>query len=125
MTALNRSLTRATVETLLAPAARTASANGTGVDVTKYEGTVMAVLDVGTVTGTSPTLDAKLQESDTLGGTYTDIPGAAFAQVAGAAQSLVRVDVDGRKKFIRAAVTIGGTSPSFTCAMDLICLPKY
>lgn len=125
MTALLRSLTRATVETLFSPAARTTTANGTGVDVTKYEGTALAILDVGTTSGTTPTLDVKLQEADAVGGTYTDIPGAVFAQVAGPAQSIVRIDLDGRKRAIRGVATIGGTTPSFILALDLVVLPKY
>lgn len=106
----------------LVSAARTASANGTGVDTMGYN-EVVALLDVGAVSGTSPTLDVKLQESDTSGGTYTDISGAAFAQVTDANHSLtigVKVGDGVRKRFIRAVATIGGTTPSFTCAIALL-----
>lgn len=106
----------------LASATRTASANGTGVDTMGYN-EVIALLDVGAVSGTLPTLDVKLQEADASGGTYTDISGAAFAQITTANHALsISVNIgDGtRKRFIRAVATIGGTSPSFACAVALL-----
>jgi len=42
-------------------------------------------LNITAVAGTSPTLDVKLQSKCPSSGTYTDIPGAAFAQQTGAA----------------------------------------
>lgn len=107
----------------LRPNALTSTTNGTGVDTMGYN-SLAAVLEVGTVSGTSPTLDVKLQESDTLGGTYTDITGATFTQVtASNASQKIRLDglgVGGRKRFIRAVATIAGTSPSFACGVELI-----
>lgn len=106
----------------LASAARTASANGTGVDTMGYN-EVIALLDVGAVAGTTPTLDVKLEESDTSGGTYTAITGATFAQITTANHALsigIKVGDGIRKRFIRAVATIGGTTPSFTCAVALL-----
>lgn len=48
---------------LFPTAARTATANGTGVDLQQYSGDVAVVLDSAAGTGTTPTLDVKLQDS--------------------------------------------------------------
>ena len=104
------------------PNALTATANGTAVDALGYN-SLAAALEVGTVSGTSPTLDVKLQESDTSGGTYTDISGAAFTQVTASNNSqILRVEGLGtsRKRFIRAVATIAGTTPSFAFGCELL-----
>lgn len=103
----------------------TGTTNGTGVDVSAYEGQAIALLDVFYESGT-PTLDVKLQESDTLGGTYTDIVGAAFAQVTTTSgiQKLA-VNLDATKKFVRATGTAAGTSPSYAWSVQLIAQKKY
>ena len=109
----------------LANATRTTSANGSGIDTQGYD-EVVALLDVGAVSGTTPTLDLKLQESDTSGGTYTDIPGATIPTVTTSNHALTvsyRTAGGGRKRFVRAVATIGGTTPSFACAA-LILLSK-
>lgn len=126
MTSVMNSLVRATCLTLLAAASRNADANGTGVDVSALEGHAIAVLEAANVSGTTPTLDVKLQESDTVGGTYTDIAGAAFTQVTTVAgiQKLA-LEIQATKKFVRAVVDVGGTSPVYTCGCYLIGQPKY
>lgn len=48
-----------------------------------YRG-VWLVLDVTAVSGTTPTLDVKLQRYDNVSNNYVDIPGAAFAQKSAA-----------------------------------------
>lgn len=95
-----------------------ADANGTGVDVSQYVGSIAVVLSCKCTAGTSPTLDVKLQESDD-DVTYTDISGGAFTQVTDAGTSAatrekIVVNVDACKKYIRALKDIGGTgSPAF------------
>lgn len=97
----------------LVSATRTSSGNGSAVDMQDCGPEVVAVLDVGAVSGTSPTLDVKLQESDTSGGTYSDISGATFTQVtASNAQQTIQV-ANRTKRYVRAVATIAGTSPSF------------
>lgn len=103
------------------PAALTATTNGTGVDTLGYT-SAMVVLEVGAVSGTSPTLDVKVQESAD-NSTFTDVTGATFTQVTAANNSQVlRVDGLGtaRKRYLRAVATIGGTSPSFTLAAEIL-----
>lgn len=97
------------------PAARTATANGTGVDLQGYINPggrqMKAYLNVGTVSGTSPTLDVKMQESDD-NSVFTDIAGATFAQKT--AQGAEEIHFKTNKRYVRAAATIAGTTPSFT-----------
>jgi hypothetical protein len=84
---------------------------------------ILAELRIGgAVVGTNPTLDIKFTQSDTLGGSYTDI-GAAFPQrtasdvvLAGGAANTGpnRLVFSPTKDYIKAAWTIGGTGgPSF------------
>jgi hypothetical protein len=50
---------------------------GSAVDLEDYEGEMAVVLDAE-AGGASITYAVKLQESDTSGGTYTDVTGGAF-----------------------------------------------
>ena len=71
-----------------------------------------AVLQVrGTVSGTSPTLDVSVQESDTEGGTYTAIPGASFVQKTAVGEE--RIAFRTTKAWVCTVITAGGTTPSF------------
>ena len=70
-----------TVGLLLAAAARrTSTLTGTGIDVLHYEGLALVVLNASAGTGTTPTLDVKLQHSDD-NSTFADVTGAAFTRV--------------------------------------------
>ena len=64
-----------------------------GVDVSSFVGRGVIVLSSAAGTGTTPTLDAKLQEADTLGGTYTDVVGGGFTQLTTTA-GLQRANID-------------------------------
>jgi len=117
-------LARVTDAVLFAPAARTTTANGTGVDVTDYEGVATVLLTSAAGTGTTPTLDVKLADSAD-NSTWADIPGATFAQVTTAAsEQLLAFDVQAARKFVRAQCTIAGTTPSFTFAVAFVGIKK-
>lgn len=108
----------------LVPATRTATGNGTGIRVGKCTH-VIVLLNVGTVTGTSPTLDVTLQTSTAVGGTYAAVTGAAFTQVTATPSTATDVAVgifavNGQNQFLRAVATIGGTSPSFPSCVSFI-----
>ena len=60
-----------------APQTATATVNGTGGDMQDGDGRCFAIQHVGAVSGTSPTLAGKIQES-TDNSTWTDIAGATF-----------------------------------------------
>jgi|SRR5262245_22636127 len=99
------------------PKALTTTTNGAAVDlVDGGPSPCFATLHVGAVTGTTPTLDVKIQESDTSGGTYTDITGATFAQQT-ASNKWLAINFNRTKRFCRAVATIAGTTPSFTLAV--------
>ncbi len=98
---------------------------GTGIDRTGFESCVLSV-GTGAATGspTAQTLDSKLQDSDTVGGTYVDIAGAAITQIA-ADDGVAEVDVDLSiaKAFIRVVQTMvltAGTSPAWPAKSDII-----
>lgn len=97
-----------------------ASANGAGVDIKDYVGTLQILLDAGAATaGTLPTLDVKIQDSPD-NTNFTDIAGKAFTQVTTVAsrQQLV-LDTNAVGRYIRAVSTVGGTaSPSFPISVQ-------
>lgn len=110
--------------TYFTSSARTSTTNGALAMNHRGKG-VSLHLDITAASGSSPTLDIKLQGYDELGEDYFDIPGAAFAQATGtgtdelvlypgvAETSNVSVS-DVLPRVSRAVATIGGSSPSFT-----------
>jgi hypothetical protein len=99
-----------------ASAARTASANSSAQDVGNAD-TLVLYLSVTAGTGTSPTLDVKMQDSPDGGTTWFDIAGTAVTQVTGSSSSQVTSATRKFAKKLRCLVTIGGTTPSFTFAV--------
>jgi hypothetical protein len=72
---------------ILPAASRTADTNSSGVDMWAYgrAQSLKAIVTCGAVSGTSPTLDVKLQHAhNDVGNEYVDIPGATAAQLTGA-----------------------------------------
>jgi hypothetical protein len=92
----------------LAPAARTASANGTGVDHQGYS-SQLYVFDVGTITDGTHT--PKLQESDD-NSTFTDVAAADQVGTLAALASNVQQKAAyiGNKRYSRAVVTVAGAT---------------
>ncbi|MCK5615559.1 hypothetical protein KAR91_77560 [Candidatus Pacearchaeota archaeon] len=106
----------------LTGARRVASANGVGIDVSKYQGKLKVVLNSAAGTGGDHTMDVKMQDSadstDGSDGTWADVAGATFAQVTNAAAVNEGIGVDTRavRQWLRAVTTIAGTSPVFDSA---------
>jgi len=110
---------------LVDPAAVTASgALGQYFDTQGFQEKVKLVAAIGAVTGTSPTLDIKVQDCDTSGGTYADVsPATAFTQlVAGSANTVASIGLDTRavRRFVKLYGTAGGTTPSFTLGVAIV-----
>lgn len=107
---------------LFPAAAYTNNGNGSAVDVSGFEQVgareFIAFLTCGAASGTSPTLDVKIQESDSSTSGFADISGAAFTQLTGAGSEHLRFVA--RKRYVRAVRTVGGTSPSFTFSVTLV-----
>lgn len=119
-------------EEMFPAAARTATANGSGLDmVTTVTGRhkpfltermYKAIVSCGTVSGTTPTLDLKIQESDD-NSNWSDITGATFTQLTAAGRE--EIHFKSNKRYIRAVATIGGTTPSFTFSVVLLGYERY
>lgn len=97
-----------------------ATANGTGVDVRHFVGELALYLAAKATAGTSPTLDVTIEESDD-DSSYAAVSGAAFTQVTDADTSAavlhkITLDVNARKRYLRAVKTAGGTDPAFDVA---------
>lgn len=90
----------------------TGANNGTGFKKTGFD-YLLLTLDLGTL-GTAATVDVKMQECATLGGTYVDVAGAAFTQRVKAsddnAMAPAQMKLSGRKAFLRAVVTVGAAA---------------
>lgn len=107
-------------------AARTATGNGTGVDMQTYDGDVVLVLDSAAGTGTTPTLAITVEHSDVSGSGYTAISGAAFTTVTTtASQQELVISKDEAKRYVRVTYTLGGTTPSFTFSVNGLGVKKY
>ena len=106
------------------PAVLTTTTNATGQDSEGHK-SLVCVLNLGNFGGTGPTVAVKLQNSDAVGGTYTDITGATFGTIDGAGDTKVlagRVRLSGNrtKKWIRAVMTIAGTSPTIPIGVEFL-----
>lgn len=94
-------------------ATRTATANSRSINLNNHPANkVIAYLSSAAGTGTTPTLDVKLQDSPD-GVIWADIASGAFAQVTGTIVSLRLAPAAAVGSFIRAVATITGTTPSF------------
>lgn len=96
------------VQNSLAPAARTATANGTGIDLANFASANVA-FSVGTITDGTHT--PKVQESDD-NSTFTDVAAADLIGTLAALASNVnqRVGYRGIKRYIRAVSTVAGAT---------------
>ena len=65
----------------------------------------------GTISGTSPTCDVKIQGTDDAGSNYTDLK--SFAQITGTSQAVKYIRFLCPHKQLRAVIDVGGTSPSY------------
>ena len=110
----------------VASASVTATATSGAIDLKEFDGDVLLVLNCAAGTGSSPTLDIKVQDSDETGGTYGDLSGAAFTQVTDSASvQTLEVNKDECKRFIKIVQTVGGSSPVFVYGVSLIAAKKY
>ena len=79
-------------------------------DIANGQGNAVLMLAVGNRSGTSPTLDVNIQESDDGSTGWTDT-GIAFAQITGTSGfEKVTLNLDQTKRFIRFKTVIGGSA---------------
>ncbi|MFD6024554.1 hypothetical protein [Streptomyces griseoluteus] len=72
---------------------------------------VLLTVHCTAATGTTPTLDASLEESAD-GTTWTAVPGSGIAQLTGAGNRVAYAAVS--KSYVRVTSTVAGTTPSVT-----------
>lgn len=110
----------------LDPVSASTAQTGIVIDTFGYN-TAMFTVQNGAATGTpsSYTVDAKIQECDTSGGTYVDVSGATITQITADSKSAT-VAVEGlgssRKRYLKIVVTpalTGGTSPKALVASSV------
>jgi hypothetical protein len=110
MSDITQANTPASTVTLLASAARTATASAAGVAGFAAANNLVLQLEVTAASGTLPTLDLVVQ--DTVDGTnYSTI--ATFAQKLTTGREVIRVATPFTDT-LRVSYEIGGTTPSFT-----------
>lgn len=109
-----------------------------GVDVSGLAENLVVLLDSGAGGGADHTLDLVIEHRADADDTWTAVPAAAlydpatgeaatFTQVTNAAASTQKLALrrEHLKVQVRAALTIAGTTPSFTCGVYLLGVPKY
>jgi hypothetical protein len=110
-TALNDVKNQALFGASVFPATVNDTNNGASIDMVEADGRCFAIQAIGTVSGTSPSLTGKIQESSD-NSTWTDVAGATFTAVT-ASSNLQTITFDRTKRYLRHARTVAGTSPSF------------
>jgi hypothetical protein len=96
--------TLAVSEYLSAQSRAAGAVDGTGIDLTKYVGSLHFLVSVGTV-GASGTVDAKVQESDD-NSTFTDVSGATITQITAATSRELNFRVrQASKRYVRLRLT--------------------
>ena len=109
----------------LGTSTKTATGNGTGIDLQGYEGDILFVLDSSAGGGSSPTLYVTIEDSDD-NSTFGSLSGAAFTQVTGSASTQkLSISADECKRYVRVKFTIGGSSPTFDLSVTGLGLKKY
>ncbi len=126
MAIIQQTLEKLEIFSVVPTAAVTSTATSSAIDLKDYDGDVTLILTSAAGTGSSPTLDVKVQDSDASSGTYGDLTGASFTQVTGSvSMQVITFCKDEAKRYIKLVQTIGGSTPSFTYSINAIALKKY
>ena len=126
MAIIQQTLEKLEIFSCVATAAVTSTVTSAAIDLKEYDGDVSLILTSAAGTGSSPTLDVKVQDSDASGGTYGDLSGAAFTQVTDSvSMQVITFSKDEAKRYIKIVQTVGGSTPSFTFSINGLALKKY
>lgn len=98
----------------ITPRTATVTLNGTSLDYLQCDGRCTAIQITGAVSGTTPTLAGKIQESAD-GNTWSDVTGATFTTVT-TADTMQVISFARTLRYLRYVATLAGTSPSFVVA---------
>lgn len=96
---------------------------GTGVDA-QYPGRFAAVLETGTVTGTTPTLDVEIQAGNTAAFDDLVVSLGKFDQVGDEDNETRHLVCETNLRYLRAIAVLGGTTPDYT-ATTVKVVPQY
>lgn len=98
----------------------TSAVNGTGFDLKDYTGQGIVVMQTDSVSGTSPTLDVKVQDSAD-NSSFADVSGLVFAQVVEdvATTTALSIQTKELRRYIRVVYTPAGTNPVFDLAVSI------
>ena len=110
-TALNDVKNQALLGASVYPASVNDTTGGTGIDMLEADGRCFATQVIGAVSGTTPSLTGKIQESDD-NSTWSDVSGATFTAVT-ASSNLQTIVFDRTKRYLRHHRTVSGTTPAF------------
>lgn len=102
-------------ETVVTSAARTATGNSGPLTSYGIAKTLRAQLNITAASGTTPTLDAVIQDSLDGGTTWNTI--GTFAQKTASAREIINITTPFANT-LRVLWTIAGTTPSFTFTVD-------
>jgi hypothetical protein len=118
--------TKTTVLSLLPNDVVTATGTGSAVDLVDYEGDIAVVLDAE-AGGASITYAVKLTESDTSGGSYSDVTGGAFTTTSAntALVEKISVNTDGMKRYVKVSVTVAGGTGAGAVSVVALGSKKY
>jgi hypothetical protein len=118
--------TKTTVLSLLPNDVVAASGTGSAIDLVDYEGDLAVVLDAE-AGGASITYAVKLTESDTSGGTYTDVTDGAFTTTTAntALVEKISVNTDSMKRYVKADVTVAGGTGAGAVSVVALGSKKY
>ena len=118
--------TKTEVLSLLANDVVTATGTGSAVDLVDYEGDLAVVLDAE-AGGGSVTYAVKLTESDTSGGSYTDVSGGAFTTTDAntALVEKISVNTNAMKRYIKVSVTVAGGTGAGAVSVLALGSKKY
>jgi len=111
------------------PAAKTSTFNSGSHDCVDCGPDVFVIVNLGAATGTSPTLDVKLQESRNensadpeAADAWSDITSATLTQITGTDDNTIFTGQfhNRKERYVRAVCTIAGTTPSFLIGVTLM-----
>jgi len=99
----------------VAPVSVNSTSDGSSIDLIAADGNCFAIQMIGVVTGTTPSLAGKIQESSD-GSVWSDISGATFTAVT-TSTSLQVITFQRTKRYVRHFRTLSGTTPVFLLAV--------
>ena len=122
--AFDRLLQAAKIVQAQAAAAKTSTAQSAAIDTAGFGGAMLDI-NLGAVSGTTPSNVITVEESADGSTGWAAISGATLTLGTSAANKSYGMDVPlggryNRKRYLRVVQTISGTTPSFTIAIDVL-----